>query len=107
MKRTYPKNRRKRGTGCIHKRDGYIIVPNPRGGQTVQHRLIMEEYLKRPLNDYETIHHKNGIRTDNRIENLELWVKTHPAGSRIEDKIEWCKEFLRIHDTQHIERNIQ
>jgi hypothetical protein len=42
----------------------------------------------------ETIHHKNGIRDDNRLENLELWVNTIRYGQRLEDKILWCKDFL-------------
>jgi hypothetical protein len=38
--------------------------------------------------------HINGIRNDNRIENLELWSCKHPPGQRGEDKVAWCKEFL-------------
>lgn len=96
---TYHKKgwRRPHGTGCIN-RWGYIVVPNPRGGQMHQHRLIMEKHLDRPLEKHEKVHHLNGIRTDNRIENLELWTISHPAGSRVEDKLKWCKEFINHYE---------
>jgi DNA-binding CsgD family transcriptional regulator len=60
-----------------------------------EHRLIMMRYLDRALKKYETVHHLNGDRTDNRLENLELWSSYQPAGQRVIDKIKYAKEILK------------
>lgn len=74
-------------------RDGYMRR-SFNGEIQLQHRVVMEEHLGRRLWQDETVHHINGDRSDNRLENLELWSKWQPAGQRVEDKIAWAKEIL-------------
>lgn len=73
--------------------DGYLAVTKS-SKVVFQHREVMEEILGRALLPEEEVHHMNGIRTDNRPENLELWTKSQPAGGRVEDKLKWAREIL-------------
>ena len=73
---------------------GYRLI-SVNGSRVLEHRHIMEQHLKRSLLTHENVHHLNGQRTDNRLDNLELWSKSQPPGQRVDDKIAWAVEFLR------------
>ncbi len=75
-------------------RYGYVVVRID-GKNVAQHRLVMERTLGRCLAKGETVHHKNGVRHDNRPKNLELWVSNHPRGQRVPDVIAHAVETLQ------------
>lgn len=77
---------------------GYVRVHG--GGYA--HRCIMEQILGRKLLLSETVHHRNGIRHDNRPENLELWCCDHSKGQRVRDLVAFAKDVLRNYDPQSL-----
>lgn len=86
--------------GRIKSSGGYVLLldrnhPRSRKGYVFEHIVVMEKSLGRPLLVGETVHHKNGIKNDNRIENLELWSGNHAPGIRVTDMVEHCLNYLR------------
>lgn len=79
-------------------KDGYLRSNMGKDCKGIlQHRFVMEKHLGRPLQSYETVHHKNGVKDDNRIENLELWIHRPHKGQRFDDLLPWMIEVLGVH----------
>jgi HNH endonuclease len=93
------KLRGKNGEGYVNKQ-GYLTFKKKdhpcadKNGRAQASHLVIYEHTGRVLKKGESVHHKNGMRLDNSIENLEIWTTSQPAGQRIEDKVNWCIEFL-------------
>lgn len=81
--------------------NGYVVLsgqydhPNANDrGLILEHVKVMSDALGRPLRPGENVHHKNGVRDDNRRENLELWTSSQPPGQRVADLVAWAREII-------------
>lgn len=85
------------------KRNGYVWITVPAlsraGGprSVMEHRYVMSRHLGRELFAEETVHHINGNRQDNRLENLELFSSRHGPGQRVVDKVDFAIEMLTLY----------
>jgi hypothetical protein len=84
----------------IEKRSGYVyILVNHE--HILEHRAVMENHLGRKLLPEENVHHKNGVKDDNRLENLEIWNTAQPSGQRISDKLVWARQIVELYEQNY------
>lgn len=97
------------GAGTINQ-FGYRVLYKPghqystKTGTVLEHRFIMAIFLERPLRKNENVHHRNGNKLDNRIENLELWARQQPVGQRVSDIYLWAKSIIEKYEQEYKEK---
>jgi hypothetical protein len=81
---------------------GYMMIFSPehpradKGKYVFEHVLVMEQMLGRYLLPGENVHQRNGVKDDNRPENLELWIRPQPSGIRAGDAVAWARKVLAL-----------
>ena len=80
----------------IYEDDPMFSMTDSRG-YVMEHRYFIANKLGRPLFKQETVHHINGIKDDNRIENLELWFSNHGHGQRVKDLLDDLAKLYNYH----------
>jgi hypothetical protein len=75
-------------------------LPSGKLIEVFEHRIVMEGIIGRELLPHESVHHINGVRDDNRPENLELWVGAgrQPSGIRVLDYVAWLQDELKRYE---------
>jgi hypothetical protein len=102
-----------KGGKTKHKK-GYVLVNcpghprvlNQTDSYIMEHILVMEDCLGRYLHPGENVHHKNGVKDDNRPENLELWCTSQPSGQRPEDLLVWAYEIIERYSNSNKHQHI-
>lgn len=77
--------------------NGYMKIKVGPQEWKYEHRHVMEQAVGRVLFTEEGVHHKNGDKADNRVDNLELWSSSHPAGQRVQDKLAWARQIVSLY----------
>lgn len=93
--------------------NGYVLIQKsmvPKSHQplfdwsmpVMEHRYKMAVKLNRPLTKDEIVHHIDGNKQNNSIDNLELWNNSHPSGQRVIDKLQWATDFITRYKMEKI-----
>jgi hypothetical protein len=97
------KNKNWKGGRSRHKA-GYVLRHAPdhprakaNSRYVFEHILVMEEMLGRYLVPGESVHHLNGVKDDNRPDNLELWTRPQPTGIRVSDAVAWARKIYELY----------
>ena len=90
--------------GRTKSKAGYVMIRVPdhprasgNGGYVFEHILVMEDMLGRVLVPGENVHHRNGVKDDNRPANLELWTRPQPSGIRARDAVAHALQTLTLY----------
>lgn len=75
----------------------FVVRTDDASVRQLEHRAVMEHVLGRPLHQHENVHHLNGVRNDNRPENLELWSTMQPSGQSVADKLKFAREIIALY----------